>query len=346
MKKSKDKLSVAIIGTGMIAGGFDQYKVKEFDGVYSHAGAFKKDGRFILKTVFDVDRQKAMGFRKHWQVESRANNIEDIYSQFHDVISVCTPDDTHCDIVRAIIKNRCCKTIFVEKPVAQELKQIKEIIRASHEQGVHVVVNFQRNFDRTYTDIRHKYYSDPKSLLAANAYYIKGLSHIGVTMIDALMAVCGYPQQVLAFNRIWNKEIEEYTYEFVLFYDNFNITVKTIDSNTHKYNYHIFEIDFLFSDERTILNANTRRIEKRQIADYVYSGVKVLNDDCPVFQKTEYDTSLLKTVEYIYQVTCAGLKHAINTPELSYNDALIIDKIIASYEKSKKIKIKEEEFIK
>ena len=123
------KLAVAVIGTGQIAGGYDQAQLDQNGrGVFTHAGAYSKSGKFILETVCDVNKQRVAAFQDHWGVAKKVNRIEEIYSVFHDVVSVCTPDETHYSIVKSLIEAKCCKCIFVEKPIAQTLEQIEEII--------------------------------------------------------------------------------------------------------------------------------------------------------------------------------------------------------------------------
>ena len=68
----------------------------------------------------------------------------------------------------------------------------------------------------------------------------------------------------------------------------------------YRYNYHIFEIDLLFSDKRIIINDNSRLIESKEIVDYSYSGVKVLNDRTTNKIETDYKISFLNIVEYLY----------------------------------------------
>jgi len=345
MGDKKERLSAAIIGTGRIAGGYDQDKFSGESGVFSHAGAYKKSCKINLKTVYDMDVKKASSFKNYWKAESQAGSLESVCSQFHDVISVCTPDETHYNILMALIDSRCCKTIFVEKPIASTQHEIKKIIETAREASIRIVVNFQRNFDKSHHEVKNKIRKKPEKLLTVNAYYIRGLFHIGTTMIDTLTSICGYPQKVLAYNRIWNQEINEYTYEFIMFYEDFNITVKTVDSNLYKYTYHIFEIDFLFSDERIIINDNSRRIEKKSITNYAYGDVKVLNDKHSFSEKTEYEISMLKAVDYVCRITRGQIEHTVNTPEISYNNKNVTDKIVESFQKNKKIHIKESEWI-
>jgi hypothetical protein len=179
------------------------------------------------------------------------------------------------------------------------------------------------------------------SLLAGNAYYIKGLEHIGTTMIDTLTFLCGIPRKVLAFKRVFNREANEYSYEFILFYDDFNITVKTVDRDSSPYNYHIFEIDLLFADRRITINDNSRQMVVRNSTSYAYSGVKVLDDREPCVMQTGYSSSLSAAVDYIHRITTGKTAHTVNTPETSAVNKLIVDAIVSSYEQATPIDIGE-----
>src|SRR5208283_2974974 len=96
-------LSVAIIGAGNIAGGFDEKKRDSEVGIYTHAGAYTVHGGFELKTVFDPNEERAESFRHIWKASCSASKIDEIYDSYHDVISVCSPDSTHFDVVRKLL---------------------------------------------------------------------------------------------------------------------------------------------------------------------------------------------------------------------------------------------------
>ncbi len=348
MSTGDKRLSVAVVGAGRIAGGYDQQTFEGETGVYSHAGGYRKSGKFRLETVYDTEPEKARNFKEYWKVSRVAEQFEQILTGCHDVVSVCTPDETHFEILEALLERKCCKTIFVEKPIALTLEHIKKIIELSRLHNIHVVVDFQRNFDPLYVNLHDRIHRAPKSLLAANGYYMKGLSHSGSAMIDILQTICGLPDAVLTFNRVWNQVVEEYTYEFILFYGhlNLNITVKSIESASHKYNYHIFELDLLFSDSRISINDNSRHVEKKNMTRYAYGGVNVLDDRHPVSEKTGYDVAILNGVDYVYRVTCGQRPHTLNTPRHSYNIQVVTDAVVASFEENKKLRIEEDRWFR
>ena len=336
----RKKLSVAIIGAGNIAGLYDMNKIRRDDGVYTHAGAYERSGRFVMRTICDIAIEKAEAFKKRWRFDIATSKVNDIYRGFHDVVSVCTPEETHFGIIEKIIRNKAAKTIFAEKPLARRLEDIKKIIHLGEDNNINVVVNFQRRFDKSLDRIRTAIAKKRSNLLAANAYYVKGLDHIGTTAIDTLNYLCGIPSHVLAYNRVFNLTVNEYSYEFILFYDDYNVTVKTIDSEKLGYTYHIFEIDLLFNDKRLTINDNSRNIEKKIVGDYAYSGIKVLDDSHSSNEDTGYRYSILETVNYIYSITQNRREHDRNTPKGSFTNKVIVDAIIRSFHQRKKVKIR------
>lgn len=328
-----DDLKVAIIGTGLIAGGYDENKLLDDGGIYTHAGAFSKNPRFSLTSVFDLDYARSQQFKEYWNVGHCAQSIDEIYGSSHDVVSVCTPDETHFEIIRNLLSNRCCRTIYAEKPLADNPGHISEIVDLSLQTGIYVVVNFQRRFDSLYSRLRRRFQDNNHRFLTMNALYMKGLDHSGVAMVDMISSICGYPDKIMAFNRTYNKEIDEYSYDFIFYYDFFNVTVKSIDSEVHGYTYHIFELDMFLPHSRIILNDNSKQCEVRETSNYAYSGVKVLDDINPSRSVTEYKTSIPQATDYIYNIIRNNTPHTINTPQQSYNNSLILSAIKESYKK-------------
>lgn len=320
-----EKLTVAIIGAGNIAGGFDENSRNQ-DAVYTHAGAYQKHGGFVLTCIFDVDQKRAHAFANIWNVAGVCSSEDEITDNYHDIISICSPDKYHFQTLKRIIQNKSCKTVFVEKPLGLDSNEISEILTLAEQSNVNIVVNFQRHFDTTYEKLE----LNSQKILAVNCYYIKGLNHIGITMIDTLIMLFGLPKTVYSYNKIYNSQIEDYTYEFILFYDQFNITVKTIDEPS-RYNYHIFDIDILTDLGRFTITDNGNTLEKKIPTSYDYGDVNVLGSTGKK-TTTDYKNSMLESINYLYNITVSLKKHTVNTVYNSYNNHLIVDKIITSYQ--------------
>lgn len=326
------KMSVAIVGAGNIAGGYDQNRRNADSGIFSHAGAYAADGRFALKTVFDTDPARAESFRDHWGAETIASSIDQVCRSFHDVVSVCTPDDTHFAIVKMLLEHRACRTVFVEKPAAMGTGDIDHLDRLASAAGISVIVNFQRRNELAHRAVRDRISHSSGQLLAGSGFYIKGLNHIGITMIDTLTFLLGLPDAVLTYNRVLNQEVGDYSYEFILFFGALNISVKTTDVERFKYSYHVFEIDLLFSDRRITILDNSRTIRESGFGEFAYSGVKVLDDRAPTYTDTGLSRAMVAAVDYVFRLAASKAVHETNTLAASYNNALVVEQVIRSYE--------------
>jgi predicted dehydrogenase len=328
-------LTAAIIGTGRIAGDYDRQRRAGEKGIYTHAGAFRAQGRIRLQTVYDQNTPKAVAFARRWQATA-VSSLHSIVNTYHDIVSVCTPDHTHYRIVRALLEHRSCRVIFVEKPAARTSREISQLMALAHKYRMDVVVNFQRHFEPEHLKLAALCRQSPSHVLTAQGIYVKGLDHNGVTMIDTLRLLFGRPRAVLALGRIYNRQMAEYSYDFVLFYSGFSVTVRTADSAGGQYNYHVFEIDVLFQDKRIASVDNSRFMREVSKISFGYSGVKGLDDARPRFTPTGYSLSMIRVVDYLHKICVGEQKLTENTLASSRENAWITEAVKASFRKGLK----------
>ena len=326
------ELSVAFVGAGRIAGGFDEDRLPGKRGIFSHAGAYREAGKFRFACVVDSKPERARAFQQYWGVENVAADVRVLFDKFHDVISVCTPDETHYRLTADIVKAGCCKTVFLEKPLALTLMESNELCTLVDRSGVNVVVNFQRRFEPVHIATSREITAAPQNLNAVNGYYMKGLRHNGVTMLDTLSFLCGMPGAVLAYNRVYNQEVGGYSYEFVLYYDGWNTTVKTVDAMLSRYDYHIFEIDLLFANKRLTFVENSSSLRTAIVGEFAYSGVRTIQDAASKTAPTGLDRAMVGAAQYVYDITVGKRQHSVNTPRSAYNSAVLAEKIEQSFE--------------
>jgi predicted dehydrogenase len=333
------KSTVAIIGAGQIAGGYDANKSTDDTGIYTHAGAYIQDGRFALSTVCDQVAERAFSFKSRWEFERATTRLEDITHGYHDIVSVCTPDETHFEIIKSLMEHKACRTIFAEKPLARSRDEISCLQQMSNEHGIHLVIDFQRRFDKTYEQVKLLINKAGQPPLAVNALYMKGLEHNCVALIDILTYLCGAPQKAMAYNRVYNSSVREFSYEFILFFEGYNATIKTIDSSQDQYHYHILELDILLPDRRITINDNSRSMETRLIGGYAYAGVNAIDDTHSVREETGYRSALSAAVDYLYEITVKGREHTVNTPLSSLRNRVVLDAVLLSYERGEATEI-------
>jgi predicted dehydrogenase len=323
-------IKVGILGAGRIAGGFDDPANPSSEKVFTHLGAYRRDLSFKIEAIFDIQPEAAEQMAKVWNIEKFLfDSVEDFLALDLDVISICTPDETHFECVKRCLLGSTAKVIFVEKPVAQELEQIETLIQLSQKTKKRVVINFQRQFD----GVLNNFFKQEKAeLLLARAIYYKGLSHIGSTMLDLLIRHLGYPVSVSTFQENLNRQIREKSYDFVLFYENnLNVVVSSLDKGVRDYNYHIFDLELFYSDKKVNFTYNTRYQLTYEVGDYDYADVKILDVLNPKIKPTGYDLSLANAMQQIAQILRSNSQEDLLVSLThSYNIRLLVEYIMRS----------------
>lgn len=69
-----------------------------------------------------------------------------------DAVVICSPTDTHADYVERAA--RAGKHIFCEKPLDLSLARVLEVLQVVSEQGVHLMLGFNRRFDKEFRKVK------------------------------------------------------------------------------------------------------------------------------------------------------------------------------------------------
>ena len=181
-------LSVLIIGCGNIAGGFD---AAGSDTVLTHAGAYRRHGRFRLAGCVDPDAGRRGAFQQRWEVEHAYPSLPEALASGtrYDVISVCSPTPQHAADLRMILRVPP-RLVFCEKPLAAGIKEAAALVAACRDAGTLLAVNYTRRWDPQVSAF--------KSALERGAwgpirsvvgYYNKGVLNNGSHMVDLLQQV-------------------------------------------------------------------------------------------------------------------------------------------------------------
>ena len=182
-----DPLDVLIIGCGNIAGGFDVVRAPDA-APFTHAGAFRRHGRYRLSACVEPDGVRRSEFMRHWGVPNGYPTINDaVESGFRfDVVSVCSPTDCHANDVRVALRLQP-RLIFCEKPVTPSVATTAGLVQACEEAGVLLAVNHTRRWDPEVTRIRSELargvWGPVRTVVGL---YNKGVLNNGSHMIDLL----------------------------------------------------------------------------------------------------------------------------------------------------------------
>ncbi|TAH72118.1 MAG: inositol 2-dehydrogenase [Anaerolineaceae bacterium] len=91
---------------------------------------------------------------------AKSLGIHNIYTDYKDILKdesihavlICSSTDTHADI--SIDAIRAHKHVFCEKPISQDLGEIKEVMEALKDSDVKYQVGFNRRFDHNFEAVR------------------------------------------------------------------------------------------------------------------------------------------------------------------------------------------------
>jgi len=193
------KYKAAIIGCGRIGSEFDKKPVRKI--AFSHAGAYSICPRTALVTACDLRRSKREEFKKKWGVDTVYSDYKKMLkNEGIDILSVCTPANTHSAIVRYAARFSL-KAIYCEKPISDNLKDAERTVKLCKDKGILLMVNHQRRFSPFYRELKSKISSGHFGRIQhVNCYYTRGIYNTGIHIIDLFIFLFGRVQWVQAYH--------------------------------------------------------------------------------------------------------------------------------------------------
>jgi predicted dehydrogenase len=108
-----------------------------------------------------------------------------------DIVSVCTPTRTHAEIFDAVARSGV-KGAFLEKPIAQSLREADALVAAFEAHGVKTAVNHIRTFDPYYRRVRWLIETGAiGDLHTIMVHFREGMSFGGSHLFDTLRFLIG-----------------------------------------------------------------------------------------------------------------------------------------------------------
>ena len=139
------------------------------------------DGDLSKKKVLDKMSQDALFYES---IDIPLNNkmFKDI-----DVVSICTPPDTHLDIIKKLIKNNVEGIIFCEKPIVCNEKEVDILLDMVNNENVTIIPNISRRWNNGLRSvsktIQSKKYGQIEKI---NIRYTRGIYNTGTHLFDLL----------------------------------------------------------------------------------------------------------------------------------------------------------------
>ena len=248
MIKNIDSMRAALIGCGQIAGRYDE--TSRDDGIYSHAGAYRTCG-IKMEAAFDTDFERLEKFSRHWNISRPCRTLEELLQVNYDIVSVCTPDTTHYSVIKTILSSAYPpKIIWAEKPLAMNAAEAKELVDLAQAVGTGMRVSYQRRWDPGHQKIKAWLQDGGLGIpLTAAGYYVKGLIHIGTTVVDTLRFLLGeVSESFLISSQRGSYPGDLSSSLFLKFPSGCEAVIQGVDGP--QYTYSLFEIDILGTQGR------------------------------------------------------------------------------------------------
>lgn len=269
----ENKLKSAIIGCGQIAGGYDE--CAEDDQIRTHAKAYQQQPATELVAVADRDYRRAKEFSAHWGVpETYADAAKMLSTVKPDIVSICTPDNTHAEMLQLCLECRGIKAVWCEKPLMTEIKNAGAIVSGYTQKGVVLSVNYWLRWDAEIQRIKSALQKgELGNIQKVVVYYTKGICHNGSHAVDLLLDWFGLPGEMQVFGSRVDLTDDDPTVDARLLVG--DIPVYLIGADAREYS--IFEIDVLGTLGRVNIEVSGRETRwfQRQ-PDQLFKGYQVL----------------------------------------------------------------------
>ena len=251
------KKNIIFFGAGNIVTGY-QNNLKN-----CHLKSLFENNSYNILGVVDSNIKNAKIFSEY--SGSEIYEISDLKSLDIDIIAICTPTETHYELINHIISNGIHpKCFFCEKPFTNSLKKAKHTLSNLQKNNIGLIVGYQRsflsNFNNIFSGYRNNEYGN---LLTADIKYSKGLLNNGSHALDLLFCLFSDIQ----LDR-FGKSFEDYNDEDLtseVFFEHRGRSVTLTPLNEKSFS--IFEVDLIFDKKRFRFTDNCFNLEEYLIQD-------------------------------------------------------------------------------
>jgi predicted dehydrogenase len=150
-----------LIGCGNIGALYDF----ENDSVSTHAKAYHNHPDFQF-SVYDINKGLAKKVAEKYNAE-QIDDIDQCDLSGFDCISICSPTDTHVDLLKRAIDLEV-KLIICEKPITNKATEIDELVSLYKNSKSKILINYFRRFVPAYIDLKNDIAEIAKSDVLTN----------------------------------------------------------------------------------------------------------------------------------------------------------------------------------
>lgn len=284
-------LTAVVIGCGRIASGFDDDPKRKM--IATHIGAYQHVKGVDVIAVCDTNEALMMTVKQKRGIKHGYTDYRRMLNELKpDIVSICTPPQTHAALVIDIARRGLAKAIFCEKPIAQSINEAKRMIKACDQAGIILQIDHQRRFDQMHQRVKSMLEQRKwGEIQRVNFYYTAGISNTGSHMFDLLRFFFGDVQWIQAFdshNPSHNPKDPNLD-GTLKFQRGFMGSFQAFDHQQ----YLLFEMDIFMTKGRLILKQSGFNATISVVGDHpIFSGYKDLVQDKLPFE-VDYQRSFM-----------------------------------------------------
>lgn len=179
-------LRAAIIGCGRMGSTVDAELPRwaATTKPFSHAARYAAVADTVVAAACDPEPAKLAAFGEKWGVKALYSSVEELMRQERpDIVSICTHTGIRHEVALQVAAF-APRAMFLEKPLAETLRQCDEIIAACREHGIVTAVNCSRRWEPGFTRAKTLVGEVIGPLRCVTAFCGGGLSHMGSHLLD------------------------------------------------------------------------------------------------------------------------------------------------------------------
>jgi predicted dehydrogenase len=191
-------LRAAIIGCGRMGCGAPHAATA---ARRTHAAGFAEHPSTQLIALCDADPERARLCAERWDVPRSFTDAWEMLRETRpDIVSIATPDDTHCALLTLVLSEASVLGVLLEKPVALNANDALAALALCSRSGTPVAVNYSRRYLPSHEVLRRALLNgELGSIQCVTGYYTKGTFHNGTHWLDLARFLFGEVREVLGF---------------------------------------------------------------------------------------------------------------------------------------------------
>ena len=291
------RYNTLIVGAGRIGCGYD---TPHSSRILTHAHAYRAHGRTRLTAIVDVDLKRARAAARTWSCKAYADLQDALNEERPEIVSVCTPDDTHGRVLQQIAAAaHRPRLVICEKPLTLKPTETATLLTLYRKKRIALLVNHTRRFDPTVVqvaaDLKRGRYG---KVLFGWATYSNGILHSGSHIMDLVRLFFGEPRmsRSLFARRDRPRTTDRTIGAFLALERCPQFHLMAGDGSRYDY----FQFDIVCERGRiSFFDLGFRYAVQLVAPDPVYPGYRALGK--PVIRDTQFDVAMKELVDNAVQ---------------------------------------------